>query len=59
MKSLVNFLREAKSELNKIVWPSWDQVSRSTVVVLITVIIITGFIFCADYVIDLFFQKVL
>lgn len=35
---LAKFLRGTKSELKKIVWPTWEQVVKNTVVVLVVVI---------------------
>ncbi len=35
---LAKFLRGTKSELKKIVWPTWEQVMKNTVVVLVVVI---------------------
>ena len=34
------FLREVRSEVRKITWPSWDDLRRSTLVITIFVIVI-------------------
>lgn len=59
MKRLWNFLKEAREELKKVTWPTWDDVTRSTVVVFIAVILFTLFIYGADELISLVLDKVL
>jgi len=48
MKKMIAFLKEARAELKKITWPTWDTVSSSTIVVFIAVIIFTLFIYLLD-----------
>ena len=38
-----------KSELGKIVWPSWKQVLKNTFIVLVVVVIAALIIFALDY----------
>jgi preprotein translocase subunit SecE len=47
--SLVRFLREVYDELRKVVWPTWGELYRYTLVVIVTVIVIGGFIGGVDY----------
>ena len=47
--SLVRFLREVYDELRKVVWPTWGELYRYTLVVIVTVIVIGGFIGAVDY----------
>ena len=47
--SLVRFLREVYDELRKVVWPTWAELYRYTLVVIVTVIVIGGFIGGVDY----------
>ncbi len=49
------YLKGTKSELKKIVWPTWKQVVKNTLVVLVVVIII-GLIIAG---LDLLFSNVL
>lgn len=49
------YLREVRSELRKVAWPSRAEVSRYSVIVLVTLVILTTFIFALDY---LFAQSV-
>lgn len=34
MKNVANFFYEVRNELSKVVWPSWDDLVGSTIVVL-------------------------
>lgn len=42
-RKIANFFREMKSELKKVVWPTWKQVRNNTGVV-ITALILVGVI---------------
>ncbi len=48
MKKIWTFLAEARAELRKATWPSWDEVSRSTLVVFVTVILFAVLIYLVD-----------
>lgn len=56
---LVSFLKEARSELKKVTWPTWEEVNRSTIVVFVTVIFFTLFVYFADEAISFVVEKVL
>ena len=56
---MINFFKEAWGELKKVKWPTRDEVSRSTVVVFVTVIIFTLFVLVADKSISFILNKVL
>ena len=43
------FLREVFDELRKVVWPTWGELYRYTVVVIFTVIVLGMYIGGADY----------
>lgn len=45
------FLREVRQELNKVNWPDRRQMLTYTTVVLVTVIVLTSFVFGLDFVI--------
>ncbi len=47
--SLGRFLREVFDELRKVVWPTWGELYRYTLVVIFTVIILGAFIGGVDY----------
>lgn len=42
------FLKECKAELEKVTWPTKDEVVKSTGVVLVTVFVFSLFIFITD-----------
>jgi preprotein translocase subunit SecE len=43
------FLRETLQELRKVVWPTPQELYRYTLVVVVTVVVIAGFIGLADF----------
>jgi preprotein translocase subunit SecE len=43
------FLREVRSELRKVVWPSREEVRNYSIIVLITVVLFTAFVAVLDY----------
>ncbi|MHB1987549.1 MAG: preprotein translocase subunit SecE [Acidimicrobiales bacterium] len=45
----VEYVREVRSELQKVAWPGRSEVANYTVVVLITVVLLTLFVFGLDY----------
>ncbi|HZK72845.1 MAG TPA: preprotein translocase subunit SecE [Clostridia bacterium] len=47
--SVVRFLREVFDELRKVVWPTWGELYRYTLIVIVTVIVLGGFIGGVDY----------
>ena len=50
--NVVRFLRDVYDELRKVVWPTWGELYRYTLVVIVTVIVIGGFIGGVDYVLS-------
>jgi preprotein translocase subunit SecE len=51
LKKIINFLKESRSELKKVNWPSREEVLTSTRVVIISILIIAAVIALVDYVI--------
>ena len=47
--SIGRFIREVFDELRKVVWPTWGELYRYTLVVIVTVIILGVFIGGVDY----------
>ncbi|MFM7251936.1 MAG: preprotein translocase subunit SecE [Ilumatobacteraceae bacterium] len=45
---LFQYLREVRDEMRKVAWPKWPEVRRFSVIVLVTVLIFTGFVFGLD-----------
>ena len=48
MEKVINFLKESKSELGRVVFPSRSEVVSSTVVVIIAVIFVSIFLGVVD-----------
>lgn len=49
MKDIVQFLGEVRSELNKVVWPKYDDWVGSTIIVLILVVIFALYLGLIDF----------
>ncbi|MBI3467973.1 MAG: preprotein translocase subunit SecE [Planctomycetes bacterium] len=45
-----DFLIATEAEMNKVSWPSWPELRRTTAVVLITMLILAVVLFCYDVV---------
>ena len=43
------YLREVRAELRKVAWPTRDEVIRYSAIVLVTLILVTTFIFGLDF----------
>ncbi len=50
---LSGYLRETSQELKRVSWPSIAELKESTIVVLVTVAVITVFLFIVDKILDL------
>jgi len=55
----IEFLREVRGELRKVAWPSREEVVNYSIIVFITVILLTFFIFALDFVFGDFVLKLL
>ena len=44
----LQYLREVRDEMRKVAWPKWPEVRRFSIIVLVTVIIYTGYVFGLD-----------
>jgi preprotein translocase subunit SecE len=53
------FLREVFEELRKVVWPTWPELYRYTLIVLFTVALLGGFIGGTDYLLGEFAKRVI
>ncbi len=47
-----NYIVETREELRKCTWPSIDELKGSTVVILITIILLGGFLVGVDFIIS-------
>ncbi len=48
IKKVLNFIRESREELKKVTWPDRDEVASFTMVVIISVVIISLFLWFVD-----------
>ena len=48
----IQFLRDVRNELRKVTWPTWNDAWNSSLIVLLFVVVVTGFIFASDFVIN-------
>lgn len=49
---IINFFTDIVKEMKKVTWPKKDELKDSTVVVLITSLILAGFVFIIDKIIS-------
>ncbi|MDP9211912.1 MAG: preprotein translocase subunit SecE [bacterium] len=59
MRKVISFLKEARAELAKVVWPTRRRTARLTVIVVIATVIFGAFIGAVDYGLDRGLQAVL
>lgn len=59
MANIIGFLKESKEELKKVVWPNREEVLSATMVVLVTVIIISLFLFAMDHIFESAFNSLI
>ncbi|MCG0276818.1 MAG: preprotein translocase subunit SecE [Thermosediminibacteraceae bacterium] len=48
IKRSSKFLKEVRSELKKVTWPTKDDLVSSTIVVLVSIALVSGFIWIID-----------
>jgi preprotein translocase subunit SecE len=56
---LTQYLRETSQEMKRVSWPSIAELKESTVIVLVTVAIITAFIYVVDKILDFAIKQVI
>lgn len=44
----VQYLAEVRDEMRKVAWPKWPEVKRFSIIVLVTVVIYTAYVFGLD-----------
>jgi len=57
MANMIDFLKESREELKKVVWPGKEEILNSTLVVLGAVVIISIFLFLVDHLFELLFNS--
>ena len=58
-KRMADYFREVKSELKKVIWPTFPKVVKNTGIVLIAIIVCAVVLGLFDYVFGMIFQKFL
>jgi len=48
VKQILQFIRESREELRKVTWPNRDEVTSFTVVVVVTLVFISLFLWAVD-----------
>jgi preprotein translocase subunit SecE len=48
-EQIVSYLKEIRSESKKVIWPGRSYVTAATIIVLIIVFLVAGFIMLIDY----------
>lgn len=51
-KGLILFFKEARVELRRVVWPSWDETKKMTLMVLVVMAIFLVFLLFSDWVLS-------
>jgi len=51
LNKITHFLREVLVELKKTTWPSRDELTKFTVVVMVTILVVSIYLFAADSII--------
>ncbi|MCB9202199.1 MAG: preprotein translocase subunit SecE [Flavobacteriales bacterium] len=50
MKGVINFINDSFSEFRyNVEWPKWESLQQSTVVVVVTTVLLSIFLFIVDY----------
>ena len=50
MNKILNFFREVRAEMQKVTWPTREELMGSTAVVLVTMAILSTFVGATDFV---------
>jgi preprotein translocase subunit SecE len=50
MKKIESYLKDSYKELvEKVTWPTWEQLQQSTMIVLVATLLITGVVWVMDF----------
>lgn len=56
VEDFIKFLKSVRAEMKRVTWPSGKEVRVATIVVLITLLVVTGYIAVVNYVLNLIFK---
>ena len=59
IRTIVTYIRESKEELKKVTWPSREEVTSFTIVVVVTLLVISFFLWAVDSGLMYFIQAVM
>ena len=59
MEKVLDYIRESKAELNKVTWPTKQQLWYSTIVVVIVTLIASAYLGLVDLLLTGLFSKIL
>ncbi|KMQ51373.1 hypothetical protein CHISP_1620 [Chitinispirillum alkaliphilum] len=48
MKKFIQYLRDVRSELSKVSWPTWNEVRGATVLVVVLSVVVSLYVFACD-----------
>jgi len=55
---VVKYLKTVRSEVKRISWPSRQELKTSTIVVIVTLVLVTGYLYIVDVLLAAIFQKI-
>jgi len=58
MQKILRFINEVRQEISKVIWPSREELYGSVVVVIILCVLLSLFLFIADYILNRLFEIV-
>ena len=58
-KRFTQYLKETQQEMKRVSWPTLSELRESTVVVIVTVSIVTFFVFIVDKVFDFIMKRLI
>ncbi len=56
IEDFIKFLKSVRAEMKRVTWPSGKEVRVATVVVLITLVVVTGYIAIVNFVLNMIFR---
>jgi preprotein translocase subunit SecE len=59
IRAILTYVRESKEELRKVTWPSRDEVTSFTIVVVVTLLVVSFFLWFIDSGLMYFIQAVM
>jgi preprotein translocase subunit SecE len=52
VQKVIKFLKETKTELTKVTWPTKQEIIGSTIVTVVVSIVVSAFVFVVDSILD-------